>query len=287
MPAILSSLLVSDARIDYDCPRHTFPGVPMATPQNPYAAPASRVEDELPATVFELIPNGRAVPASHGWRWVVAAWDLFKRSPGVWILITLIGFGILIASVFVRLFGLVLQLLTPVLGGGVMLGCAALERGEPLQVEHLFAGFRVQTGPLVKTGLLYIAGTAVIMLVVALTVGIPLMMMMKSANTAVLTFQMLILPALLGFGLSLPLVMALWFAPALVVLNHMKPLDALKTSFTGCLKNILPFLVYSLVMLGLATLATLPAFLGLLVLWPVVMASVYTSYRDIFTQPTP
>jgi hypothetical protein len=46
--------------------------------------------------------------------------------------------------------------------------------------------------------------------------------------------------------LSLPIVMAIWFAPALVVFNAMQPVDALKASFHACLKNTLVFLVYGL-----------------------------------------
>jgi len=59
----------------------------------------------------------------------------------------------------------------------------------------------------------------------------------------------------------------------------------MKMSFAGCLRNILPFLVYGLVGFGLAIAATIPLFLGWLVLGPVVSASLYTSYRDIYFKP--
>ena len=80
----------------------------------------------------------------------------------------------------------------------------------------------------------------------------------------------------------LPLYMALWFAPSLIVFNNLKPLDAMKASFTGCLKNIVPFLFYSIVLLVLCMLAVIPFGLGFLVLGPVIVASIYTGYRDIF-----
>ena len=59
----------------------------------------------------------------------------------------------------------------------------------------------------------------------------------------------------------------------------------MKGSFSGCLKNILPFLVYSVVMFVLAVFATIPLALGWLALGPVFAASVYTSYRDIYLKP--
>ena len=44
----------------------------------------------------------------------------------------------------------------------------------------------------------------------------------------------------------------------------------------------MPFLVYGLVGFVLAVVATIPVLLGWFVLAPVGMASMYTSYRDIF-----
>jgi uncharacterized membrane protein len=56
----------------------------------------------------------------------------------------------------------------------------------------------------------------------------------------------------------------------------------MKASFMGCLKNILPFLVYGVIMFGLAIVASIPLALGWLVLGPMTIASVYTAYRDIY-----
>jgi uncharacterized membrane protein len=56
----------------------------------------------------------------------------------------------------------------------------------------------------------------------------------------------------------------------------------MKASFTGCLRNVVPFLVYGIVGFVLAIVATIPLGLGWLVLGPVFAASVYTGYRDIY-----
>jgi uncharacterized membrane protein len=54
---------------------------------------------------------------------------------------------------------------------------------------------------------------------------------------------------------------------------------------------MLPFLVYGLVGLGLAIVASIPLMLGWILLVPVSLASIYTSYCDIFEDrsaaPTP
>jgi uncharacterized membrane protein len=57
---------------------------------------------------------------------------------------------------------------------------------------------------------------------------------------------------------------------------------ALKTSFGACLKNIVPFLIWSIAVFFLSILATIPLALGWLLLGPVLLASIYLSYRDIF-----
>jgi uncharacterized membrane protein len=92
------------------------------------------------------------------------------------------------------------------------------------------------------------------------------------------------LPMLVMMALLLPLFMALWFAPALVVFHERGPVEAMKESFNGCLKNVVPFLVYGLVGLVFAILASIPVGLGWLVLGPVLIGSLYASYRDIYLE---
>ena len=72
----------------------------------------------------------------------------------------------------------------------------------------------------------------------------------------------------------------------LIVLHEMPPVAALKASFYGCLRNWLPFLVYGVVLFVFCLVAAIPAGLGFLVLVPVIAASVYTAYRDIFRSGT-
>jgi uncharacterized membrane protein len=92
----------------------------------------------------------------------------------------------------------------------------------------------------------------------------------------------MLLAVLVIVALSLPLTMAMLFATPLIVLRDADIVSALKTSFFACLKNLLPFLVWSVAMIVLGFLATLPFLLGWLVLGPVMMVSLYMAYRDIF-----
>lgn len=58
----------------------------------------------------------------------------------------------------------------------------------------------------------------------------------------------------------------------------------MKTSFHGCLRNIIPSLVYGAIGIVLAMIATIPFALGWFVLGPVGIASLYASYCDIFEE---
>jgi len=58
----------------------------------------------------------------------------------------------------------------------------------------------------------------------------------------------------------------------------------MKESFRGCLKNIIPFIIYGLVMFLAACVALIPFGLGMLVWIPVAVASNYVGYRRIFTE---
>jgi uncharacterized membrane protein len=261
----------------------------MAEQPNPYAAPASRVDDVATTPVsIRLIPGGRSVPAGNGWQWLVQGWELFKRNPGGWILIFVIFFAIVMLCSWVPLIGFVATyVLTPILLGGVMAGCAALERGEQIEASHLFAGFRERTSSLVIVGLLYLAGILAILMVVGLAFGfslVPIFLGQPQPDFAA-ALGILLLASLVLLALSIPLLMAMWFAAPLVMLHDVRPVDAFKASFFGCLKNVVPFLVYGVIAFVAAIVASLPLMLGWLVLGPVIMGSIYVGYRDIFTEP--
>ncbi len=87
---------------------------------------------------------------------------------------------------------------------------------------------------------------------------------------------------LVGLALFMPVIMAIWFAPALMMLADKGVFESLKMSFIGCLKNIMPFLIYGIVALILLVIAMIPVGLGLLIMFPVMMAAMYVQYKDIY-----
>lgn len=233
----------------------------------------------------ESVTGGRAVGAGQGWTWIAEGFGLFRKAPGIWIAAVVILFVILIVLAFIPLLGAVATFLVmPVFVGGLLLGCRALQGGGELELAHLFAGFKEQTGNLIVVGALAIGAWIIVMVPVVLIVGTGSVMAMLRGDAAGVAAMggSVMLAWLVALALSIPIYMALWFAPALVVLRGMAPIAALQESFFGCLKNILPFLVYSIVLMVLGIVASIPLGLGWLVLGPTLIASVYVSYRDIF-----
>jgi hypothetical protein len=262
---------------------------------NPYAAPASAVlTGGHDGSEDTIIPGGRGVSAGQGTAWIGEGWRLFTAAPLIWIVNFVIFFAIILVLAFIPFIGnLATSLLWPVFGAGFAFGAHMIYKGETLEVGHLFEGFKRNTGNLILLGLLYLVATIVVFIIVgilaALTVGVSggFGALMRG-NDAALAGMMagmglgLVLIILLAMALFIPIAMAFWFAPALVILNDVKPMEAISASFTGCLRNIVPFLLWGLIFLVLFIVGSIPLGLGLLVVVPLMYASTYAAYRDIY-----
>jgi hypothetical protein len=227
-----------------------------------------------------------SVAAERGWNWIAAGWLLFMRAPGPWIGMMIALTAIfLVMSVIPVIGAIAVVVLTPVFVAGPVIGCRALDEGRPLEFTHLFAGFRERFGTLAAVGAISLVAILAIAFIAGLITGFNLFALFSgpldpAAIAAALVSVVLTL--LIMLALMLPVYMALWFAPALVVLQGKGALAAMGESFAGCMKNVLPFLLNGVILFFLAIAASIPFGLGWLALGPVVVASVYTAYRDIF-----
>lgn len=237
----------------------------------------------IPAPAFS--GESRTVSAGNAFDWLRQGWALFTAFPGQWLLLTVVLLVAMLALSIVPLIGtLAANMLTPVFMAGMLHACRRAANGEAPELGDLFVGFGKGGGNLALVGLIYMLGMFAIFVVsVLIGGGGALGGVMTGRPIAIgLAFGSVVLAMLLSMVLSVPLFMALWFAPALVHFNQMSPIEALRSSFNACVKNVLPFLVYGVIVLVLSFFAALPLCLGFLVLLPVVSGSIYASYRDIF-----
>jgi len=239
---------------------------------------------------LRLVLPGRVVPLGSGWTWITGGWKLFARAPLMWIISLVLVFISMVAMALVPFLGqIAAQLLQPAILAGWMVASHSLERGGDFELDDMFAGFKKNFGNLVMVGLFFIVGEVLILLVflafIAFTIGTAFIMapqaeIIATLAAAGLTFT---LGLLIALALLMPLIAAYWFAPALVVMHDMAPLEAMKASLFACFRNFFPFLVYSILLIPLMIIALIPVGLGLLVLGPVMLAGTYVGYREIFT----
>ena len=198
---------------------------------------------------------------ARGFEWFSEAWTLFKASPGTWVAIFVIFMVLSIVLAILPLGSLLSSLCYPAVVAGIMIGCRSLEEGGELEVGHLFAGFKQNLGNLAPRGRALPRGLGDAHHVRRRDRG-PVMLPpdrgrvnfnnSDPTNVLLAFAPHLLLVLLVVLALTLPLFMAMWFAPALVIFHDVQPMAAMSSSFQGCLRNIMPFLVYGIV--GLAAL---------------------------------
>lgn len=227
----------------------------------------------------------KQVPATNAWAWIVSGFNLFKANPAMWIILFVIYLLIIVPISLIPVVGSILStLLAPVFAAGLMWGCKAVVQHQDLEINHLFAGFKKNTAQLIAVGGIYMASLLIIAVMVVLTLDRDtLSILMKGGTVSPEQANAMMMPILVAMLFVIPILMAYWFAPVLVGLNNLTAFDALKLSFMACLKNMLPFLLYGLIFMGLLIVAIIPFGLGLLVAIPVMMTSLYTSYADVFS----
>lgn len=245
----------------------------------------------------------RQVAAGQGWQWLVDGFVLFRKNPLIWVvlcaILVAISYVLIVLLIKIRYLWMVLYLILPVLVGGLMLGCQAQQDGGELEIAHLFAGFKKNTNALIALGGVNLVGLILIVFVVVLIGGEALNAVLASGQgdldmAALTTYgNQILLALLIGLALYVPLAMALWLSPVLVALQDTKAIPAMKLSFIACLKNILPFFVYGVIvfvlqviialLLGITNISLTDTLtIALVVMLPVLIPSLYISYKDIF-----
>ncbi len=243
----------------------------------------------------------RQVDAKQGWQWIMTGFFLFRKAPLVWIILCATLLLIAATLALIPIAGqFIFTLLSPVFLAGVMIGCKTLEEGGRLEITHLLAGFRGTASPLITIGGIYLVGQVLIVGVFMLVGGDALMGLLLEGkrvdeNELRNVSGDMLSASLVALVLTIPLLMAVWFAPLLVKFGNMRALDAMRSSFIACLKNIIPLQVYGITLVVVMTVLIMLAssLLGpslivqlaiITLMSPILFASIFASYRDIFLE---
>ncbi|WP_345793258.1 BPSS1780 family membrane protein [Thauera sp. JM12B12] len=248
--------------------------------------------------------QAQQLPMPRGWAWLREGLQLWRRNPA---LITFATFGYLLSIVVISIVPLIGQLvaslLMPALSVGVLNACRATDAGRKVGPDVLFSGFKTNLQSLVAIGGLYLAGTLIVLLLVAMVDDGSLSAVMRGEDLEAhlgedssIGFTLFV-----GALLSTPVMMAYWFAPALAGWWKVPAAKAMFFSFYACLRNWRPFLAYAIglaifggilpgiliAVLGLLspTLGSLASLPIPLIILPVIFSSFYTATRDVFGLP--
>ena len=238
---------------------------------------------------------------------------MFRAAPLRWLLLLFTYYlliGLLEFGPVQAVGQFIAPLLKPVFAVGFLAAAWSQERGIAPRFEHLFHGFRSNLLALIPLGAVFLIGMTLAFISTALVDDGRLMALISGAETPTeeaLASGPVKLAMLFGVACAIPSLLALWFAPALVVFNDAGTVRALGTSLRAAIANWRPIGVYCLavVVLGLVlpvfalSIAHLfgDAVAGMVALFAVVPylftlvaalhISDYVSYRDLFHADEP
>jgi len=201
---------------------------------------------------------------------------------------------------------LAMVVLRPVFTVGFLAAAWTQERGGQPEIRHLFRGFGANLWALLPIGVMLIVGTMAAVLATALVDGGVLLEAITSnarPDEALAANTRVELAMLFAILVALPTLLAMWFAPALVVFQDCGPWQAMLTSLRAAIANWRPVAVYGMLLffcgavlpgIAIAVIALIvPPFAAPYVIALTVVPYVflfvaaqtisdYVAYRDIF-----
>ena len=253
----------------------------------------------------------------RGVDWLRTSYELFRRAKLPWLLLVLAYYFVLVVIKLVPFAGgLAAVVMKPVFAVGFLAAAWNQERSVSPSPKHLFQGFRSNLWALLPLGVVLLVGIALAVGATALVDGGRLLALFLdpapgdlAQDAAARRFAETLAEPRVQFGMlfgalcALPTILALWWAPALVVFQDASVGTALRASLRACLANWRPLLRYAIAVFFFA--AVVPSFLSLLIallvpqsLYPLLAAVIllpytlcfvatlqisdYVSYRDVF-----
>jgi hypothetical protein len=265
----------------------------MNDPRNPYAPPLTRVadrEEPPPTDSGQFVPYGRSLPPGRGAGWIGDAWRLLRAQPGMWAAALVLLFIAYIVLSMIPLVNFFVQLLVPFAYAGIATAADQQRRTGTFELGALLAGFNKQpVSMLAVSGVTLLAGI-IFLAVLFIFIGTAVFgatMGGGQPDPSVFLSSRFWLAILVGIALMVPVGFATYLAPQLIVLHDQPALTAMKMSLVGCVKNIVPGIVFLLCAMVLIVASMIPLFLGLLISIPIMAITNYTVYRDIFVEENP
>jgi len=247
------------------------------------------------------------LPALRGLQWLRDAYGMLSLARLPWLMLLLLNYLILGFIDFIPYLGqIAAPILKPVFAVGFLAAAWSQERGGTPEPKQLFVGFRSNLWALLPLGVVLVGGITLAVLGTALVDDGKLLDVLSGKtkfDETLFADEQVELAMLFAVACALPVMLALWFAPALVVFQDCSAGLALRTSLYAALANWKPIAVYGMLvffyggvvpgivttLIALIAPASLAFTIALIVLMPYLFLFIatlhiadYVSYRDIF-----
>lgn len=214
---------------------------------------------------MQLANNPRPITAAEGLRWLPEGIRLLRRRPLAWFTALMVYWAVISFLGLIPIAGMVISLLmAPALALGFVALAEAVDRADPAadmplgpRVDLMFVGLRGEArGPMLRLGLVYAVAIALLVALVGLVASPESTGAAETAGSAASPESV----GSLGFGtgqllwgmaLYIPILMAFWFSPQLVVWKGYGIGKAIFFSFFAVWLNRGAFLLYGASWVGL------------------------------------
>lgn len=215
--------------------------------------------------------------ARRGLAWLREAYVLFRAARLPWLLLLLAYYVVVLMLRVIPGIGLLaVPLLKPVFAVGFLAAAWTQERGGRPRVGQLFQGFRANVGALLALGAFFVMGITLATFATAVIDGGALLDLLTNppavdgdTTQAAARVEDVLANGRVQLGLvfaalcAVPVLLAIWFAPALVVFQDRGPFAALSLSLRAAVANWRPLAIYALMVFVL--LGVVPTFLAAIV----------------------
>lgn len=247
-------------------------------------------------------------PAARGLVWLRQSWAMFTAARLPWLVLIALYYVVIVLANALPVIGQIAwPFAKPIFAVGLLAAAWTQERGGRPTPADLFRGFRSNVAALLPFGLVMIGGVLAAIALASIVDGGLLMQLVSAPDEGkveeILRNPRLQLGLAAGALVGLPVTLALWFAPALVVFQDAGPRAALGASLRASAANWRPIALYGIAIFALGAMlpilagqllvalfpaeATIAVVRVLVIAWLLVFAAMlhisdYVSYRDIF-----
>ncbi|GAA5173582.1 hypothetical protein GCM10025771_01180 [Niveibacterium umoris] len=232
------------------------------------------------------IPVPASVPPSRALNWLREGWRLFMAHPASWAVMGAAAFVVIAIAVWLPFIGRVLAMVVlQILAGGMVAAARHSDETGTLKINELWDGLRRHAANLAMIGVLQgiaLTATGILAMITSLLLGM-ILDVTGLAHFDWITFVVSWLVDLfVSFVVVMAMLLALWFAPALVMLNRASPFDAMRLSFRAAVHNPGASAVVGLcLVIGIPLVITMTFGFGIVVVIPLVATTIYASWRDV------